>query len=180
MPIRIVHPFGLEPPPEWEGRDCIPVEELAKWLATGPKQARSSRGGKRNAKAGFRKDLGRFYRSATEANFARFLLFLGYREWREKDDPPPGRWFRYEGRKWEFKQRTRNGHYKSDFEVWPGLIDPTRPYEVLELKGWLDNDSKVRLKRMAEQYPDVPIELITAQRFKELTKSARAHIPNWE
>jgi len=180
VPIRIVHPFGLEPPPEWEGRDCIPVEELAKWLATGPKQARSSRGGKRNSTAGYYPDLDYYMRSLMEANWARFLTFLGYREWRGKDDPPPGRWWRYEGRRWEFKQRTRNGHYKCDFEVWPGYFDPTRPYEVHELKGWLDPDSKVRLKRMAEQYPEVPVELVTSKRFNEETKKAKRHIPTWD
>lgn len=139
-----------------------------------------ARGGKRNSASGYYDDIGRYMRSMMEANWSRYLIFLGYREWREKDEPPLGKWWRYEGRRWEFKERTRNGQYKSDFEVWPGYFDPTRSYEVHETKGWLDNDSKVRLNRMSKQYHEVPVELVTSARMREETKTARRHIATWD
>jgi hypothetical protein len=117
-----------------------------------------------------------------EANFERFLKFLGYQLWTEKGaDPPQGDgalWYRYEGRSWTLPGGC--GDYLTDFEVWPGLIEAGRPYEVIEIKGHLDARSKTKLNRMRKLYPDVVIELITPERLDELVGKGKSVIPNWE
>lgn len=117
-----------------------------------------------------------------EANFERYLRFLGYQMWTEKGaDPPTGDgalWYRYEGRSWSLPGGC--GDYMSDYEVWPGLVVPGRPYELLEVKGYLNPQSKTKLKRMAKLYPDVPIELITSQRLQDLVGKGATVIPGWE
>lgn len=117
-----------------------------------------------------------------EANWLRFLLFDGYRRWADRDrDPPPGRWYRYEGRRWEFPEhRGATSFYVADVEVWPGFIVPSRPYEVHELKGYMDGASKTKLRRMALHHPEVPLELITSPRFDALTARAESTVPGWE
>lgn len=180
MTLRIEHPLGLPPPEHWEGLASIPVAELVAWLNSATAQ-KPKRAGKRNANGGYRADIGKSFRSSMEANWARFLIYLGYREWSEQGEPPSdGRWWRYEGRRWDFPQKTANGKYISDFEVWPGFIEPSRRWEVHETKGWLDGDSKTKLNRMARYHPEVPIELVTSQVFRQYTRHAKAHIKGWE
>ena len=113
-------------------------------------------------KSGRRADLGDvFFRSAWEANIARWLNFNGV--------------------KWEFEPTTfwfekiRRGvrSYTPDFY----LPEEDR---FIEVKGWMDAKSKTKLKRMAKYHPKVNIELLDAKRYKEITKSAQYVIPNWE
>lgn len=177
MTLRLEHPKGAPPPPEWEGRRSIPTAEVLAWLQSEGRPPPKVTGHPRG-KAGIRPDLGHNCRSALEANLERFLRFSGYQMWTGEGEPPAGRWYRYEGRRWPLPGGC--GDYLADYEVWPGLIDPQRPYEVLEAKGWLDSRSKTKLKRMAKLHPDSPVELITAQRLEELVGRGKSIIPHWE
>lgn len=188
MTARIEHPLGLAAPAEWAQTGHASAAEFRKWLeSTGTSRASS----KWKGKGGRRADLGHSCRSSMEANFERYLRFLGYRPWLEKHPSTPplesgGKWYRYEGRRWDFVARdggpikTHTGFYLSDFEVWPGLIDRSRPYEALEVKGYLDGASKTKLNRMDKQFPEAALELITPERFSELTANASSVVPGWE
>lgn len=193
MTLRLEHPQGKAPPPEWLERGRVPAHEVMEWLKSpaGRDDSSSKGGSKWKGKAGTRADLGHSCRSSMEANMERYLRYLGYHPWLEKHPSAPplesGAWFyRYEGRRWDFTDargepiKTHTGFYLSDLEIWPGLIAPKRPYEVLEVKGYLDPASKTKLSRMAKQYPEVPLELITSQRFTEITTGCSSIIPGWE
>lgn len=177
MTLRIEHPKGAPPPPDWEGRRSVPAAEVRAWLESDGRQPPKATGHPRgNSKR--RDDLGHRCRSNLEANLERYLRFIGYQMWTGEEVPPPGRWYRYEGRRWPLPGGC--GDYLADYEVWPGLIDPRRPYEVLEAKGWLDARSKTKLRRMAKLHPESPVELITAQTLAGLVGRARSVIPYWE
>lgn len=121
-------------------------------------------------KAGKRPDLGDIhFRSAWEANYARYLNFLISK----------GEIF-----KWEFEpdtfwfEKIRRGvrSYKPDFKVWEK--HDSQPYYV-EIKGWFDDKSKVKLKRMVKYYPGIRVVLFDTKQYRALAKW-KAIIPNWE
>lgn len=113
------------------------------------------------SRRGRRADLGgSFFRSAWEANVARWLTFHG-RKWLYE---PKTFWF----------ETVRRGarSYTPDFF----LPDENR---YIEVKGWMDAKSRTKLKRMAKYFPDVQIEVIDAKRYREICTYA-AVIPKWE
>jgi len=122
-------------------------------------------------KSGKREDLNdRFFRSAWEANFARYLNLLI----RNGDIT---RW-EYEPDRFEFtaiKRGTRS--YCPDFKIWDH--DDSEPY-YYEVKGWMDAKSKTRLKRMAKYYPGVKIIVFGSKEYTSLRKNLSNIIPNWE
>ena len=93
-------------------------------------------------KQGRREDLGnQFFRSAWEANYARYLNWLqqgGYIDRWEYE--PVTFWFE------KIKRGTRS--YKPDFQVWEGQ----KTYFV-EVKGYMDPQSRTKLKRMVKYFP---------------------------
>jgi hypothetical protein len=114
-------------------------------------------------KSGKREDLNNtFFRSAWEANIARY--------------------FNYVGIKWQFEpkmfvfQDIKRGcvSYTPDFY----LPDEDRWVEV---KGWMDDKSKTKLNRFKKFYPEeyAKLEIISAKEYKEYAKYSRL-IPNWE
>ena len=120
-------------------------------------------------RSGKRADLdNRFFRSAWEANYARYL-----------------NWLMAQGQiaSWEFECHTFVFHgitrgvisYTPDFKVY----DNDGAYEWHEVKGWMDDKSKARLKRMAKYYPDEKIVLIDRKAYGAIAKW-RAVIPGWE
>lgn len=110
-----------------------------------------------------------FFRSKAEANYARYLQWL-----LERGDILQ---WQFEPKKFIFKQRTGTNHYTPDFEVWYSATT----YEWHEVKGWLDNKSKVKLKRFAEQYPEEPKPLIiTSKNVATIGEQLGALIPGWE
>lgn len=117
---------------------------------------------------GHRADLGgQFFRSAWEANYARYL------SWQRSRGAISG--WRYEARRFEFPDRRGARSYLPDFEVTmpDGLV------EWHEVKGWLDGPSKTRLKRFAKHYPDQRLVLIDAAWFKS-NGNLRQIVPHWE
>ena len=113
-------------------------------------------------KGGKREDLGFYVRSKWEANMVRFYRFTKTK-------------FEYEVKEFEFVGLKRgNRFYKPDFY----LVDEDR---FVEVKGFLDKDSLVKLKRLRQYYPDAAakLRLVIDRVFKRnasLSKEASALI----
>lgn len=126
--------------------------------------------GHSRARGGRRADLdGKYFRSAWEANYARFLNLLVAKR---------------EISKWEFECKTfvfesiKRGTraYTPDFKV-TGL-DGT--YVWHEVKGWMDQPSRTRLARMAKYFPEEKIIIIDASWFKSANKILPGVVAHWE
>lgn len=128
-------------------------------------------GGYSRGKGGRREDLGgQYFRSRWEANYARFLNLCikqgSIRSWEFEPHT-----FVFEA----IKRGTRA--YTPDFKVWM----PDGSYEWREVKGWMDDKSATRLKRMAKYYPEERITVIGADFFSTCRKTGlAASIPGWE
>ena len=122
-------------------------------------------------KQGKRADLNnRYFRSAWEANYARYLNWLLKKGLVSAWD--------YEIDRFDFIKIKRGCRsYLTDFKVWD--MDNSLPYYV-EIKGWLDSKSNTKLKRMAKYYPEIKILLIGPKEYKEIENKCSAFIENWE
>jgi len=113
---------------------------------------------------------GLYLRSSWEANYARYLMFLMDRgkilRWEYEPDTF---WFE------EIKRGVRS--YLPDFKVWE--YQDQEPYYV-EVKGYMDQKSSTKLKRMAKYYPAIRIELVDRAKYKEIKDKLSSVIPNWE
>jgi hypothetical protein len=65
--------------------------------------------------------------------------------------------------------------YKPDFRIVN--IDGSICYH--EVKGFLDKQSKTKLKRMEKYYPDVKIRVVTSKNMREIAKWSKL-IKGWE
>lgn len=119
--------------------------------------------------AGRAPDLGdRYFRSRMERNYARYLNLL-------QDNGQIKGW-RYEPTTFWFRGIQRGTvSYKPDFEV----TMPDGSVEFHETKGWLDDKSRVKLRRMAKYHPTVKIVLIDTDTMRGIASWARL-IPGWE
>lgn len=125
--------------------------------------------GCRSAK-GKRPDLGGVYfRSRWEANVARVLNWL-------QQNGALWKWD-YEQEEFEFPVKRGSRFYKVDFRLW-WTEDSERI--VWEVKGYMDSKSKTKLKRMRLYYPGVTVEVIDADRYREIARQYSGFIPNWE
>jgi len=118
---------------------------------------------------GRRADLGTVrFRSSWEANYARYLTLLQCRRlitsWEYEPDTFvfPGMHFGPQA-------------YVPDFKVMG--VDGTTVYH--EVKGWLDPESRCKLKRMRRFYPDVAVLVIGPKEYKAVSQRAGA-IEGWE
>ncbi len=121
------------------------------------------------ARRGKRPDLGNlFFRSAWEANYARFLNYLVGRG---------------EILSWKFEPQTFIFHgethgilsYTPDFKVFI----PDGTHEWHEVKGWKTEKDEKIFKLMENYYPEEKIVLVDENRYKEISKLKDA-LPNWE
>lgn len=122
-------------------------------------------------KSGWREIGGvrKYYRSRWEANYARYLEFLKLQgEISEWEHEPETFWFE------KIKRGTMS--YLPDFRVTRN--DGTQYY--VEVKGYMDDRSKTKLKRMKKYFPDVELELVASKAYKRLAKTASKLIPDWE
>lgn len=116
-----------------------------------------------------RLDLGGcFFRSAWEANWARYLTFL------QKHGEIAG--WEYEVVEFEFPVERGARFYKPDFQV----LQKDGSVEYHEVKGWMDSVSATRLKRMAKYYPHVIVRLIDGKVYRAVAKKMARVIPGWE
>ncbi len=110
---------------------------------------------------GKREDLGNiFFRSAWEANYARYLNFANI--------------------KWEYEPKTFwfEGIKRGCRSYTPDFYLPEEDRYV-EVKGWMDKNSRTKLKRMAKYYPTINIELIDKKRYQKIAEWKKI-IPGWE
>ena len=122
-------------------------------------------------KAGWR-DIGgirKYYRSKWEANYAYYLEWLRQKgqiaAWKHE---PETFWF----------DGIKRGcvSYLPDF--WVQEMDGAVAYH--EVKGWMDDRSKTKIRRMAKYHPAVRLIVIDAKGYAALAKSVRLLVPGWE
>jgi hypothetical protein len=122
-------------------------------------------------KAGWREVGGQrvYFRSRWEANYARYLQWLKERgEIYEWEHEPHTFWF----------EGIKRGcvSYLPDFRVTENSSE--RVYH--EVKGWMDDRSKTKIKRMAKYYPGVKLIVINSRQYKALQKTMRSLVREWE
>lgn len=123
---------------------------------------------KKTAKGGKRADLdNQYFRSTWEANICRYLLWLV-----EQGEIKS---YAYEPCEFEFPVKRGNRFYKPDFRV----VNTDGSHEWWEIKGYMDKDSAVKLKRMAKHYPQETVILIDSDAYRAIAKWRRL-IPGWE
>lgn len=122
----------------------------------------------RSSKGGIRKDLGIYVRSPWEANYARYLNWL-------KGQGKIRSW-KYEAKVFEFPIKRGAIDYKPDFKIEyaDGHI------EYYEVKGYMDQKSKTKLKRMAKYYPKVVIRIVDVSVMRDLDRVFGKILPHWE
>lgn len=111
----------------------------------------------------------KFYRSRWEANYAMYL-----------------QWLKENGKilKWEHEPETfwfdgiKRGcmSYLPDFRVTE--VDGSICYH--EVKGWMDDRSKTKIRRMAKYHPNVKLIVIDAKPYKALERQMSSVIVGWE
>ena len=118
------------------------------------------------AKGGKRKDLNnQYFRSAWEANIARYLNFLlKINQIKSWEYEPDTFWFE------KIKRGIRS--YTPDFKI-------NGDYYI-EVKGYMDAKSKTKLRRMAKYYPRVKVELLDETRYRKINKDFKHIIDFWE
>ena len=110
-----------------------------------------------------------YFRSAWEANYARYLEWLktigNITEWEHE---PETFWF----------DGVRRGcvSYLPDFRV----TNPNGTIEYHEVKGWMDAASKTKIKRMAKYHPTVKLLVIDAKSYRKLASQISTTIAEWE
>jgi len=121
-----------------------------------------------NSHGGKRDDLGGLYvRSSWEANYARYLNFL------VSNGEILG--WEYEPDTFEFPVKRGNIAYTPDFKI----INNDGSVEYHEVKGYMDKDSAVKLKRMEKYYPTIKVVVIGKDEYTMLKKWAKL-INGWE
>ena len=119
---------------------------------------------------GRRADLGnRYFRSSWEANWARYLNLLiklgEIKAWE------------YESETFEFEGIKRGGKfYTPDFKV----TSSDGSIEFHEVKGYMDQRSATKLKRMKKYHPKVLLRLVDKKVYRDMAKMFSATLPNWE
>jgi hypothetical protein len=130
---------------------------------------RTSTGTYKRGQGGKRADLDNaYYRSAWEANYARYLNWL-------KGQGLVAEWG-YEILRFTFDQEKRGCRdYTPDFHVrWTN-----GEHEWHEVKGWMDAVSKSKLKKMRKYYPAERVVIIGPAEYRAIAKQFSG-LPGWE
>lgn len=124
----------------------------------------------RRGRGGKREDLDSVYfRSAWEANWARYLNWL-------KSLGEIASW-KFEPDTFEFKGIKRGSRfYTPDFRV----VNRDGSIEYHEVKGYMDTRSATKLKRMSKYHPKIKVVLIDRAAYYAVGKKVAGMIPNWE
>lgn len=122
----------------------------------------------KGSKKGIRPDLGIYFRSTWEANYARYLEQLK-KEGRIKE------WY-YEIDTFEFPVKKGTKFFVPDFKV----MYPDKSVEYHEIKGYMTQKSRTALRRMQQYYPDVKVVVIDSQAYKAIEEKYGNLLPNWE
>lgn len=114
-------------------------------------------------KGGFRIDLQHYFRSSWEANVARIFNYKNIK-------------WKYETKRFDFTEENQSVlSYQPDFylpevDIW------------VEVKGWMDEKSKIRLELFKKYYPEEnkKLLLIDSKFYYKLEKIYKPIITNWE
>lgn len=111
--------------------------------------------------AGVREDLGKFFRSSWEANYARYLNFIQV-QWE------------YESKIFYFPN-VKNGavSYKPDF-----YLCSTDTY--VEIKGLEKSTDRTKWGRMKKFHPEVRLLVVDTKKYREIETKYGGLIPHWE
>lgn len=130
----------------------IPKNQKVSW-----KQAWHVIGGKRH-----------YFRSSWEVNYAHYLQWLKERneitEWNYEIQTF---WFD------KIKRGVRS--YTPDFQI----VELNDDVVFHEIKGWMDDKSKTKIKRMAKYYPEIKLIVIDSKAYKKLCKQLSRLVPGW-
>lgn len=115
------------------------------------------------AKRGWRTINGKkiHFRSRMEANYARYLTFIG--------------------KKWEYEPKTFwfDGIKRGVCSYVPDFYLPDEK-KYVECKGWMDSRSKTKLRRMLKYHPSETVEVFDWKSYQALKKQLCKCIPEWE
>lgn len=122
-------------------------------------------------KAGWREvgDKRNYFRSRWEANYARYLEWLRLAgeiaDWLHEPDV-----FWFDG--------IKRGcvSYLPDFKV----TERCGTVVYHEVKGWMDDRSKTKIRRMAKYHPGVTLIVVGAKQYREIERKVSALIDGWE
>ena len=122
-------------------------------------------------KAGWREIGGiqKYYRSRWEANYARYLEWLKTNgEILKWDHEPETFWF----------DGIKRGcvSYLPDFRV----IEKNGSVVYHEVKGWMDDRSITKIKRMAKYHPEIKLIVIDSKIYKSIAAKAKLFVNGWE
>lgn len=119
---------------------------------------------------GRRDDLGdMFFRSGWEANYARILNL-------QIEQGEIHRW-EFEPDRFRFAVVKGPRSYIPDFKVWK---EEGGDFHYVEIKGWMDEKSQLKLQLMSRDHPGVPIHVIGQTEYKKLQAEFSPQIPLWE
>lgn len=111
----------------------------------------------------------KYYRSKWEANYAHYLEWMKQKgeilSWKHE---PKTFWF--DG----VKRGTVS--YLPDFCV----VDMAGNEAYHEVKGWMDDRSKTKIKRMKKYHPKVKLIVVDAKAYNALKKAVSGCVPGWE
>lgn len=113
---------------------------------------------------------GQMYRSGWERNVARYLDHLVATGEVERVEYEPERFF--------FPVKRGNKSYLPDFKVWY----PDGSYEWWEVKGYMDNDSKIKLRRFALHHTEesLKLKLIDRPAYMKIKTEFENVLEGWE
>lgn len=110
-----------------------------------------------------------YFRSRWEVNYAYYLQWLlekgEIKNWEYEAEVF---WFN------NIKRGTRS--YLPDFRVTENAGQAV----YHEVKGWMDDRSVTKLKRMKKYYPNVVVRLVDAAEYRRLSKQLTGLVPGWE
>lgn len=167
------HPRGMLGKTHSEkNRDAQSDRSLARWHAMTPEEQREFQNHKtRSWKAGWREIGGQrvYFRSRWEANYARYLEWLRGRGQIVKWEHEPETF-------WFLKILRGTRSYLPDFRV----TENSGIQIYHEVKGWMDDKSRVKLQRMAKYHPGIRLTVIERTAYKSIEKTMKPMLPDWE
>lgn len=147
----------------------VPSHRLKGWGMYCSITCRPARSSYTAGKGGTREDIGIYVRSTWEANYARYLNFL-------VENGSILKW-EYEPITFYFTSIKRGVRsYTPDFRITE--INGEQVFH--EVKGYMDDKSKVKLARMAKFYPEHKVIIISNKEMREIKNKLAKLINNWE
>lgn len=113
---------------------------------------------------------GQMYRSGWERNVARYLNHLIQQGVVDR--------FEYEPERFPFPVKRGNKSYLPDFKVWY----PDGTYEWWEVKGYMDDASRIKLKRFALHHTEesLKLKLIDRPAYMKIKAEYENVLEGWE